>query len=151
MISITTVLKNPLTLNCYLLTDSLTYQVKSKDVYEEFLNHKHVFDFRNYPKDSKFFDLTNKNVIGKMKDEKRRKINDEFVGLKSKMYSIKNIVGKESNTGKGVNIATEFNEFKAKSINMELRKLTKYHCLFSMINDTFKTIALTRSHIFIKT
>ena len=44
-----------------------------------------------------------------MKDEKEGKINDEFVGLKSKMYSIKNIDGKESNTAKGVNIATEFN------------------------------------------
>ena len=47
-----------------------------------------------------------------MKDEKEAKINDEFVGLKSKMYSIKNIDGKETNTGKGVNIAREFNEFK---------------------------------------
>ena len=47
-----------------------------------------------------------------MKDEKEGKINDEFVGLKSKMYSMKNIDGKESNTAKGVNIATEFNEFK---------------------------------------
>ena len=28
------------------------------------------------------------------------------------MYSIKNIDGKESNTAEGVNIATEFNEFK---------------------------------------
>ena len=72
MTSITTVLKNTLTL---LLTDtdSLTYQFKSKDVYEEFLNHKHVFDLSNYPKDSKCFDPTNKKVIGKMKDEKRRK------------------------------------------------------------------------------
>ena len=40
------------------------------------------------------------------------KITDEFVGLKSKMYSIKIIDGKESTTAKGVNIATEFNEFK---------------------------------------
>ena len=28
------------------------------------------------------------------------------------MHSMKNIDGKESNTAKGVNIATEFNEFK---------------------------------------
>ena len=28
------------------------------------------------------------------------------------MYSIKKIDGRETNTGKGVNIATEFNEFK---------------------------------------
>ena len=90
-------------------TDSLTYQIKSKDVYEEFFKHKHLFDFSNYPKDSKFFDPTNKKVIGKMKDDKAGKINYDFVGLKSKMYSIKSIIGKESNTAKGVNIATEFN------------------------------------------
>ena len=47
-----------------------------------------------------------------MKDEFGRVIVDEFVGLKSKMYSIKNIDGKESNTAKGVNITTEFEEFK---------------------------------------
>ena len=68
-----------------------------------------MFDFSNYTKDSKFFDPTNKKVIGKMKDEKAGKINYYFVGLKSKMYSIKSINGKESNTAKGVNIATEFN------------------------------------------
>ena len=47
-----------------------------------------------------------------MKDESEGKITDEFVGLKSKMYSLKIIDGKESNTAIGVNIATEFNEFK---------------------------------------
>ena len=47
-----------------------------------------------------------------MKDESEGKIIGEFVGLKSKMHSMKNIDGKESNTAKGVNIATEFNEFK---------------------------------------
>ena len=47
-----------------------------------------------------------------MKDVSERKINDEFVGLKSKMYSMKNIDVKESNTAKGVNTATEFNGFK---------------------------------------
>ena len=93
-------------------TDSLTYEIKSEDVYEEFFKHKHLFDFSNYPKDSKFFDQANKKVIGKMKDESEGKIIDEFVGLKSKMYSMKNIDGKESNTVKGVHIATEFNEFK---------------------------------------
>ena len=47
-----------------------------------------------------------------MNDASEGKIIDEFVGLKSKMYSMKNIDSKESNTAKGVNIATEFNEFK---------------------------------------
>ena len=61
---------------------------------------------------SNLFDQVNKKVIGKMKDESEAKIIDEFVGLKSKMYSMKNIDGKESNTAKGVNIVTDFNEFK---------------------------------------
>ena len=59
-----------------------------------------------------FFDKSNKKVIGKMKDECSVVIIDEFIGLKSKMFSIKKIDGSESNTAKGVNIATEFNEFK---------------------------------------
>ena len=93
-------------------TESLTYEIKSEGVYEEFFKHKHLFDFSNYPKHSKFFDRTNKNVIGKMKDVQEGKIIGEIVGLKSKMCSMKNIDGKETNTAKGVNTATDFNEFK---------------------------------------
>ena len=47
-----------------------------------------------------------------MKDEFSGVIVDEFVGLKSKMYSMKKIDGKECNTAKGVSIATEFDKFK---------------------------------------
>ena len=76
-----------------------------------------MFDFSNYPKNSEFFDPTNKNVVGKMRDKSEGKIIGEFVWLKSKMYSIKYIDGKESNTAKGVNIATEFNEFEGTLFN----------------------------------
>ena len=69
------------------------------------------FDFSNYSKDSKFFHETYKKVIGKIKDVFGGVIIDEFVGLKSKMDLIKKNDGKESNTAKRVNIATEFNEF----------------------------------------
>ena len=55
-----------------------------------------------------------------MKDESEGKMIGEFVELKSKMYSIKNIDGKESNTAKGVNIATEFNEFKDTLFNKKI-------------------------------
>ena len=70
-------------------TDSLTYEVKSENAYEEFFKWKDLFDLSNYLKDSKFFDDANKKVIGKMKDEFGGVITTEFVGLKSKMYSIK--------------------------------------------------------------
>ena len=84
MTFITTSLKEVLMLNCYLLTDSLTYEIRSEDVCEEFFKHKHLFDLSNYPKDSKFFDPVNEKVIGKMKDMSDGKINNAFVGLKSK-------------------------------------------------------------------
>ena len=64
--------------------------------------------------------MTNKKVIGKMKDPSEEKINDEFVWLKSEMYSMKNIEGRESNTAKGVNIATELNEFKDTLFNKKV-------------------------------
>ena len=67
-------------------TDSLTYEIKSENAYEEFFKWKDLFDFSNYLKDSKFFDDANKNVIGKMKDEFGGVIATEFVELKSKMY-----------------------------------------------------------------
>ena len=70
-------------------TDSLTYEIKSENIYEEFYKWKDLFDFSNYSKDSKFFDDTNRKVIGKMKDEYGGVIIDQFIGLKSKMYSVK--------------------------------------------------------------
>ena len=45
---------------------------------------------------------------------------DQFIGLKSKIYSIKKIDGSESSTAKGVNIATEFNEFKDVLFNKKI-------------------------------
>ena len=73
----------------FIETDSLAYEIKAGDVYEEFFNYKDLFDFSNYPKDSKCFDETNKKVSGKMKDEFGGVNVDEFVTLKSKMYYIK--------------------------------------------------------------
>ena len=62
--------------------DNLTYEMKSKNVYEEFFKWNELFDISNYSKDLKFFDETNKKVIGKMKDEFGGVIVVEFVGLK---------------------------------------------------------------------
>ena len=83
-------------------TDSLFYQIKSeKDIYEEFLVDKNLFDNPDYPNSSKFFFNDNKKVIGKFKDEAAGKPILEFVGLKSKMYSY--LVGEEEHKkAKGV-------------------------------------------------
>ena len=50
-------------------TDSLVYEIKTEDVYEDFYEYKNLFDFSDYPLKSNFFDLVNKKVISKMKDE----------------------------------------------------------------------------------
>ena len=47
-----------------------------------------------------------------MKDEFGGVVVSEFVGLKSKMCSMKKIDGKEHNAAKGENIAAEFDKFK---------------------------------------
>ena len=101
-------------------TDSLTYEIKSENIYRDFYKQKDLFDYSKYSKDSKFFDDSNNKVIGKMKDEFDGIIIDEFVGLKSKMYAIKKIYGREANTAKGVNIVAEFNEFKDVLFNKKI-------------------------------
>ena len=86
MSSITTLLKKIDAELLFTDTGSLTYEIKSENVYEEFFKWKDLFDFSNYSKDSKFFYETNKKVIGKTKEEFGGVIVNEFVGLKSKMY-----------------------------------------------------------------
>ena len=101
-------------------TDSLTYEIKSEDVYEEFFKHKHLFDFSNFSKDSKFYDSQYKMVVGKMKVEHKGIPIKKFVGLKSKMHSMLSDDGKEPNKTKWINIATEFNEFKDTLFNKKI-------------------------------
>ena len=103
-------------------TNSLTYEIKSENFYKKFFKWNDLFDFSNYSKDSKFFHDVNKKLIGKTKDEYGGVIIDQFIGLKSKMYSIKKINGSESSTTKGVNIATEFNEFKDVLFNKKVNR-----------------------------
>ena len=38
-------------------TDSLNYEIKSENVYEEFFKWRDLFNFSNYSKDSNFFDV----------------------------------------------------------------------------------------------
>ena len=55
-----------------------------------------MFDFSDYPQDSKFFDSVKKQVFGKMKDKSKGKIISAFVALNSKMMVNKIKKQKES-------------------------------------------------------
>ena len=84
-------------------TKTLVYEVKTNDIYEDFYENENLFEFSNYPQDLKFFDPVNKKVIGKMKDEFKKKIISEFVGLKSKMYFLIDVNHEKIKKAKGVN------------------------------------------------
>ena len=83
-------------------TDSVTYNIKTEDVYKDFWADKDKFDFSGYKEASDFYDLKNKKVIGKMKDETAGEPIVEFVGLRSKMYSYVTNDEKGCKTAKGI-------------------------------------------------
>ena len=70
-----------------------------------------MFDFSGYPEGSIYFDDSNKKVLGKMKDEFNGLSIDEFVGLKSKIYSLVACNDLEFNKAKGVNLKLKHNEY----------------------------------------
>ena len=90
-------------------TDSLTYEIETKDAYKDFFKDKSKFDNSDYPENSPYFNKTNKKVIGKFKDEVAGVPVVEFVGLRSKMYSYMKDNDKGGKTAKGIkkNIITK--------------------------------------------
>lgn len=83
-------------------TDSLTYHIKTDDLYQDMKENGEWFDFSDYPKEHACFDETNKKIIGKFKDETNSVPIVEFIGLRSKMYSMQLENGEEKRTGKGI-------------------------------------------------
>ena len=83
-------------------TDSLVYEYKTDNAYKDFYEDKNLFDFSDYPQDSKFFVLCNKKLNGKMKDEFKGEIFKEFFGLKPEMHSLVDVNGEEIKKAKWV-------------------------------------------------
>ena len=83
-------------------TDSLCYEIETKDVYKELWEDRQLFDNSDYPQDSSYFSAENKKVIGKFKDEAAGMPIREFIGLRCKMYSYVKDNGKNEKTAEGV-------------------------------------------------
>ena len=92
-------------------TDSLVYEIKSDSVYEQCFRDKDLFDFSGNPKDSVYYDISNRKVLGKMKDEFNGNKIVEVVELKSKMYSLISSDDKEVNKAKGINKKLKHKEY----------------------------------------
>ena len=120
-------------------TDSVTHEIKSENVYEEFFKWKDLFYFSNYSKHSKFFDETNKKSYWQNEIWIWWGYCNRICWIK--MYSMKKIDGKEYNTAKGVSIATEFDKFKdvlfnEKIISHKMKRIqSKTHKLGTYEND----------------
>jgi hypothetical protein len=82
-------------------TDSFCVNIETKDVYKDMRDNAGLFDFSNYPVDHPNYSTENKKVVGRFKDESAGECLEKFVGLKSKMYSLK-YKEKDKNTCKGV-------------------------------------------------
>ena len=83
-------------------TDSLVYDIKTEDFYEDIANDVEArFDTSGYSKTDLRPLPINKKVIGLMKDELGGKIMTEFVALRPKLYSYKVLDGSENKKCKG--------------------------------------------------
>ena len=105
-------------------TDSLCYEIKTDDVYQDMLQNIDLFDTSEYARDHPLYSPTNKKVLGKMKDETHGIPIQEFVGLRPKMYSIlymENDKQVEKKTAKGI---------KKSVTKRKLRHANYKECLF---------------------
>ena len=117
-------------------TDSLVYEIKDGNVYDQCFKDKHLFDFSGYPKDLVYYDSLNKKVLGKMKDELNGVKIVEFVGLKSKMYSLIADNDKEVNKAKGVNKKLRHEEYLSVLFNKKVVR-HKMKRIQSVLHDVY--------------
>ena len=67
-------------------TDSLMYEIKTEDFYDDFSNDREIFDFSNYSAKSNYYDDSNKLFVRKKRDKTEGVVINEFVGLNSKRF-----------------------------------------------------------------
>lgn len=119
-------------------TDSFCYSISTEDIYKDMKEREDLFDTSNYPQDHFLYSTTNARVVGKFKDECAGEPPLEFVGLRSKMYSILLKGDKAKSTAKGVK-----RSFAKKFFKHQLYK----DCLFNetRTSTNFHTIR-TQNH-----
>ena len=87
---------------CYTDTDSFIFHVQTKDLHADMLADAHLYDTSNFPTDHPNYSNTNEKVVGKMKSETGALHAQEFVGLRSKMYSLQVSSKLQKHTAKGI-------------------------------------------------
>ena len=146
-------------------TDSLTFEIETEDGYKDFWSDKDKFDNSEYPENSPYFDKSNKKVIGKFKDEASGIPINEFIRLRSQMYSYMKDTNECGKTAKGIKKTSIkkdtkhenykdvlFNNkkvyHKMKTIRSQRHQLESYeiiksHSAASMTNDIYMAMEYT--------
>ena len=73
-------------------------EIKDKDLTDS-------FDVSNYPKAHDLYSLQNEGKLGKFENECSGEIIEEFIGLRSKMYSVELASGKQKKAAAGVKMS----------------------------------------------
>jgi hypothetical protein len=62
--------------------------ITTKNLRKDLKNADFIFDFSNYPTDHPLFSLEKQNLLGYFRDESKGAIILEFIGVRSKVYSV---------------------------------------------------------------
>ena len=111
--------------------DSLMYESKTEAVYEDFSKDKEMLDFSNCSAESKYYDNSNKSVVGKMKNETVDVAIKELVGLKPKIYSFlvdNNSEHKKKGVDKNIVERITYSEYKDVLLNQKCLRMSKIQC-----------------------
>lgn len=88
---------------CYSDTDSLIYEIRCEDFYNDMKQHLEKYDTSDYPQNNKYnIPRVNKKVPGLFKDELNGEIVTAFIGLRSKMYCVQTNHKDKMKKAKGV-------------------------------------------------
>lgn len=132
---------------CYTDTDSLTYDIRTEDVYQDMKENLDKFDTSDYGVNNQFdMPLVNKKVVGLMKDENNGKLMKCFVGLKAKLYATMLDDGKETKKAKGIkkNVVNTLRFFDYKNCLDTNQILTKSMYVFRSIKHKIFTQNVTK-------
>lgn len=102
-------------------TDSLCYSIETEDVYADMKQDSDMYDFSGYDKNHYLYDVVNKKVIGKMKDELNGKIMTEFVGIRPKVYAYVKESEVDDKKCKGLKRVISVEDKKCKGVKRVIR------------------------------
>ena len=125
-------------------TDSLCVEIQTEDVYKDMHDMKEHYDFSEYPKNHFCYNTENQAVVGKFKDEFKGKIVTEFVGLRSKLYSLTIDTDvdkdKEKKVCKGCKKCVITNELKFSDYKNTLTNKTKLYKEMNFIKSDLHNV-----------